>query len=573
MGAIYESAYSPDGETIAYASSYGVYLFDPQKKQTRAFIPASGETRSIAFSPDGKWIAYGTSLGEVVIWSVKDNQQAALLAEHNAAVDNVAFSPNNQILISSDELGRLNIFQTSDWARLKTHELKHVYDFEFLPDGSKLLVSAHNRGVVSLDSNGWGMLNQIQTAKIENRNYGLTAESIAIFPDGKLMAVALRYTPAIPVIEISTGATRSVLPVEPAQSGSSSLLGAYAVGVSKDGKYLSFMGEGRTGLVDLEDEGKLIQFLNKGGEINKIEFSPNGGAVSVGAIVMDVKKWVFEYPLYSSAPNGIDFLDSVNPNDGRKYFKDATLFASGNYNLEMNDETGDITLKKRGATLFTTNAHTPRPFSAFGQTAYMAKIRAAAADDDSFFVTGGADKALKLWTTTQSTEPRLLGTLKNGADEIIISPDAKRIAVRDTGNVLYIFQREGESQPMYLGIFQQANKIAFSPDGKFLAASVNKNHLIVWDISGEKPVISFEADQSKGFDGETFEVSILEFSPDGKVLVSGGLGAQIDVWSISDGNLLTVLDNRTWVTRMQFSQDGTTLYIDGQTDVRWWGVK
>ena len=575
LGSIYESGYSPDGGTIAYASSFGMYLFDPQKKQMRDFIPASGEAQSVSFSSDGEWMAYGTTLGEVVVWGMKDNRQVVVLAEHQAAVNNLVFSPDNQFLVSSDEAGRLNVFQTGDWARLKTHELGFVYDFEFLPDGSKLLVSAHNWGIVSLDSNGWGMLNQIQVVKIENRNYLLTAESIAIFPDGELMAVALEHTPAIPVIEISSGATHSILPVNPSQAGGSARVDIYALDISKDGKYLCFVGQGGTGLVDLENNGKLIQFLNKGGKVNKIAFSPKGNAVSMGAVTMDMRKWNFEYPLHSSSQNEIDLLGSVNPEDGRKNFKDAALFASENWELEINGETGDIALKKRGAgqPLFTANAHTPIPFSAFGQTAYMAKITAAAADDDSFFVTGGADKALKLWTTTANPEPRLLGTLKNGADEIAVSPDAKWVAVRDVGSALYLFQSAGESQPVYLGRFQQADKIAFSPDGKLLAASVNKAHVMVWNVSGEKPVVSFEADQSKRLNEDSFVVNILAFSPDGKVLATGGSEAQINIWRVADGNLLAVLDNRTWVTRMQFSDDGTTLYVDGQTDVRWWGVK
>ena len=582
LGQVFESEYSPDENLIAYGTSFGVYVFDVVKSEMMNFIPSSGEVKSVNFSSDGEWLAYGNTQGEVIVWGVKNNEHIANLSEHETTVDIVIFSPDQQFLISSDESGRLNIFQTSDWSLERTHELRFVYAMEFLPDGSKLLVSVHNKGIVTLDSQGWGILNQYSTVKINGRNHLLTAEGIAISPDGKFMAVAMERVVAIPVIELSSGETYMLIRVDPNQTdfekdsvpGSSFGANIYAVSISKDGKYLAFTGTDRTGLVDLENEGELTKFIDKGGNISKITFSPKGDRLVFGGVEMDLTNWEFEYPIYSPSLTN-DFLESVNPNDGRKYLKDEALFASRNWELEIDQEKGTIALKETGASepLFTSDAHTPVPFSAFGQTAYMAKITAAAANDDSFFVTGGAVNLLKLWTITENPEPLLLGTLKNGAEEIAISPDSNLIAVRDVEGGLYVFQSTVESSPLNLGTFNVANKIVFSPDSKLLAATVDNEHIIVWNLSGDTPVVLFESDQSKRFDNRSFTIDELIFSPDGKVLVSGGLGAQIDIWHTADGELLKVLDNRTWITRMQFSEDGTILYIDGQTDVRWWGVK
>jgi WD40 repeat protein len=581
IGQIYESEYSPDGSLIVYATSFGVYLFDPSRVVITEFIPASGEVKSVSFSPDGNWIAYGTTQGDVVIWDVKSQEEIVKLREHETAVEHMTFSPDGQFLVSSDESGRLNVFQTSDWTLLRTHELGFVYDMEFLPDGSKIFVSTHRKGVVSLDSKGWGILNQYSIVKILDRNYILSAEGIALSPDGKYMAVAMDRTIAIPIIELSSGVTHMLIPVDPAltdfetANSSRNSTDIYVVAISPDGKYLAFSGKGRTGLVDLEKGGELVKFQGKGGQYKAISFSPEGNRLVMGSVMVDLKKWEFESSIYLSPNLTKGTLVSVNPDDGRKVLKDESLFASGKWELETDTEEGTITLKKRGAKqpLFTSDAHTPMPFSAFGQTAYLAKIRAAAADDDSFFVTGGADKLLKLWTLTENPEPRLLGTLKGGVDEIAISPDARLIAVRDVDGRLYLFQSAGETAPVNLGSFGEADKIVFSPDSTLLAATVNTDHLIVWNLSSETPSIVFEADQSERFDKRPFDIDELVFSPDSKVLVSAGLGAPIDVWRAADGELLKELDNRTYVTRMQFSKDGTILYVDGQTDVRWWGVK
>ncbi|GAB4422684.1 MAG: hypothetical protein Kow002_12100 [Anaerolineales bacterium] len=573
LGAISESEYSPDGKLIAYGTAFGVYFFDPVKNEVTNYIPSTAEIGGINFSPEGNWIAYGTGLGEIIVWDITDEKEIIKLPEYTAKVNHVIFSPDQQFLIASDQNGRLKVFQTSDWALVRTHELGFIYNKEFLPDGSKLFVSTHRKGVVTLDSRGWGILNQYSLVKIDGRNTQLIAEDIAISPDGKYMAIAMEHVGTIPVIELATGKTHQLISAGPIKSNSFSV-NLYAVDISSDGKYLVFAGSDRTGLVDLANEGEIIQFLDKGSKPRKIAFSPDNDRILFSYTESDLN---FQYSasIYNAKKMTNDLLVSINPDDGRKYLKEEKLFPSGNWYFTVDSEKGTITLtnKKTNTPLFTVEAHTPMPFSAFGQTAYLAKIVAATSADETFFITGGADKHLKLWQVAENPDPRSLGTLSNRPEELAISSDSKWVAVRDAGGKIYLFRTTEEKTPIMLGTFNQVHKISFAPDSTLLAASVNKKHIIVWNLAGDTPIKAFETDQSERFDKVSFVIEELVFSPDSKVLISGYLGAPINVWSTTDGKLLAVLDNRTWVTQFQFSEDGTILYVNGQTDVRWWGVK
>jgi len=71
-------------------------------------------------------------------------------------------------------------------------------------------------------------------------------------------------------------------------------------------------------------------------------------------------------------------------------------------------------------------------------------------------------------------------------------------------------------------------KVAFSPDGKVLAAIYQNSNLIVWSVASAKQLLSVEASG----------VTSLAFSPNGKEIVTGNGDGTIKLWEAATGKEL-----------------------------------
>jgi WD40 repeat protein len=67
--------------------------------------------------------------------------------------------------------------------------------------------------------------------------------------------------------------------------------------------------------------------------------------------------------------------------------------------------------------------------------------------------------------------------------------------------------------------------VAFSPDGKILAAGSSDGSITLWD--------SASGDLLRSIPAHARAVTALEFSPDGHWLASGSLDASVRLWEVS----------------------------------------
>jgi hypothetical protein len=150
---------------------------------------------------------------------------------------------------------------------------------------------------------------------------------------------------------------------------------------------------------------------------------------------------------------------------------------------------------------------------------------------------GAVSLAGRLWTgTAWESLPPLphVEVPTSAADQIALSPGARYFAmVNGLLNGATVWERSTGWRPVLRLRGAQTGAVAFSPDGRFFAASFRSGFTVpstsvvrVWSLPGFKVVA---AEQSP------FDVVALAFSPDGRFLVGGGAGAPGCLHSDSGG--------------------------------------
>ena len=171
--------------------------------------------------------------------------------------------------------------------------------------------------------------------------------------------------------------------------------------------------------------------------------------------------------------------------------------------------------------------------------------------------------------------------------DVAFSPDGKTIAVGNIGSIILWETLTGkkiqeivlptEKITFPLGaqtIALTVSAVAFSPDGKTLAAAVDTGkmtyesrgiHLYQWN-TGKKTGELVGSNRLQ-------MIFSLAFSPDGKTLASTGRGASIQLWDPAKGKeiLRGGEGNEMWVETVAFSPDGKTVASAGRdnTIVLW----
>ena len=93
-GAVLDIAYSPDGASIAVATTIGIWLYDAQTYQELdILIGHTSWVESVVFSPDGQTLASGSWDKTLSLWDVETGENKQTLIGHTDSVMSVVFSP------------------------------------------------------------------------------------------------------------------------------------------------------------------------------------------------------------------------------------------------------------------------------------------------------------------------------------------------------------------------------------------------------------------------------------------------------------------------------------------------
>lgn len=535
-------AYSPDSRYLALSRQDGsVRLWNATDGQAMQSLEGhKGPVWQVAFSPDSRTLVSGGSDGTVRLWDVVGAKELRKFEGHPSPVKGVAFRPDGRSVLAACDDGTVKVWDRDTGRELSSFrgELANPWAATFSPDTRRLGWACLD-GVVKVWDTTTGNL------VIGQQSNTHQCRAIVFHPDGKRIALA-GFDGTLRLLDAASGREMMTIFAHPAPV-------ADAV-FSHDGNKLASGSYDHTiriwDAAPVPEGGPITAHcvtLKTGHKeaVSGVAFSPSGRWLASSSWDGTVKVWqcdvahepVLRYTLrgHSSRVNGVAFSSD-----------DRTL-ASGSWDKtvkvwDLQTPVGDSLTAVQ--TIPTKERVTSIAFSPDGRLLAVGQAIGLAIYDPAT----GKEQAFKL---TPTPVPALAFDPVSGR---LASSSASDPAIRfwDTASK--------SDQPLF-EIRHYANpnsSVAFSPDGKLIACqgrgpSAGEPTLTVWDVDTREIQLTLT--------GHTRYVWKVAFSPDGQYLASGSWDSTIKIWDLKNTSVepVTLRGHAGIIHGLAFNQDGSRL--------------
>jgi WD40 repeat protein/class 3 adenylate cyclase len=572
-------AFSPDGKYILAGtgdtpSGRAVLLDARTGQEIRDFTGTGGSITALAYSHDGKYVLTGASDGTVLIWEVATGKWIRLLGGHRKPISSVALSSDGKYALTGSQDGTARVWDTTTGKEIYQidSQADSVQSTAFSPDGLYGLLG---------DSNGTAKLVDIQTGEVVRQFLGHTSpvNSVAFSPDGNQILTG-GYDGIARLWDVETG--------EELQEFTGHIYNIGSVAFSRDGASI-FTGswDGTVRKWDAKSGRELLRYAGSNGTSivtwMPIAISPDGRSLLNGNVQGEIRLWNIQ-----PAPRLPVFKNAGNVN-GLAFSPDSRFALTG-------DSTGMVRMW---------NVGTGQEVRDFKGHTDLINYGVAFSPDGKYVLSGSWDRTVRLWDAATGRELRQFSGPAAAVESVAFSPDGTKVlAAADEG--MWLWETQTGRLVREWQDLKQIVRLAFSPDGSYIATTSMDGTARILDASTGKVINKFQLDGSplygisfspdgksiavgsaKGavrlcdfqackasptFTGHTAEVMAAEFSSDGKYLATASTDGTARIWDASTGRELRRLTGHAAaVENIAFSPDGKYLLTasDDGTAMLW----
>jgi WD40 repeat protein len=320
--------------------------------------------------------------------------------------------------------------------------------------------------------------------------------------------------------------------------------------------------EARTSLIEATGGPQVTRLVGpSAAELNAVAYSPDRALLAFGSASGTVRLWAAARtggpvpvgpPLTVPSPGSVTSI--AFSGDGRRLVAGST----GGTVTEW-----DVADPARPARLIV--------FRASG------RVTSVAFSSDGHVVAAAAGRSVLVWNAADAPQQLVLpggvpvARLTAGpgqADAVAVSPDGQALAVATSAGQVRLWRLRAGPGPKAASLVPQAagaltppgtadavDAVAFSPDGRTLAAAGNTARVWLWTlVPGGTPTAPRAV-----LTGPTGFIYALAFSPDGRSVAAGSADCSVYVWNLASGAVTAVLTHPAPVMSVAFGSGGSAL--------------